>query len=671
MSQYRVYGFDVFDTCLTRHFALPRDVFFYAARRAFQKNGHAWSQNDLHEAAKLRLDSEVRARKMLIGQDLTIDRVYACFSTPGQSGLRLRPEEFLRAEIEEELASVVPVPQIAKAISRLRRTGKRIIFITDMYLPAWLIQEMLQRFDLFKPGDGLYVSGEIGLTKHHGELFQYVLQAEGIKARHLWYIGDNPHADVRMARKAGVTAHPFSAGTLTPTEQAWVDLPGASPLASSRIAGLARLARLSCQDVDLDKFREVCAGIVAPVLTFFTSWVLRQAIQDKIKRLHFVSRDGQIMMRIAQVLMQQDERVELAYLHGSRQAWFLPSLCDRQNLPRELLFIPGHDACPRAILAKLNLCTQRMADAGQPLPFPLERQLQPSEQDEFLDWLHQPGLWNMIQGAAHSARELVLAYLHQQGLSSDGPQALVDAGWTLKTQEALRTLISQAGWNTELRGYYFGLSRGRIARERSGPWSAYYLERDLGKRGQGLDRVLFRNANLIEQVFTMADHGRVVGYRREATGRVEPVMVEDQRNSHQQRMATILHDVVLAFAEQYARYASGGLLHEPSAREERGMASQILFTFLNAPAPELALAFTGISVGDDQNESRKRPLVRTIGPRQLCDIVLGAIRKKYKPVYARTFDWLEGSLAISSPVLRHFFQKPGLFELLRKYRLSA
>jgi hypothetical protein len=309
--------------------------------------------------------------------------------------------------------------------------------------------------------------------------------------------------------------------------------------------------------------------------------------------------------------------------------------------------------------------------AGLHLPFPPNRQLLPAEQDAFLDWLQQPGPWRLIQAAAHSAREPTLAYLRQQGLASDTPQALVDAGWTLKTQEALRHLVAQAGGSFDLGGYYFGLSRGRIPRERSGPWRAYYLERDLGSRGQGLDKVLFRNANLVEQVFTMADHGRVTGYRRDSSGQILPIMENDHLTSHQKKMAKVLQEAVLTFAEQYARHGSSGLCHEVTVEDERVMAAQILYAFLDEPAPELARALTEVFVGDDQNESRKRPLVRKIGPRQLYDIAMCAIRQNHKPVYAHTFDWLEGSLAISNPVLRRFFQTPARFDLLRKYRISA
>ena len=85
-----------------------------------------------------------------------------------------------RLELEVERENLSPVRQALDLIRNYRKKGKRILFISDMYLPSDFLKSQLRRFGFWEEEDRIYVSGEIGLTKHSGNLFRYIQREERI-----------------------------------------------------------------------------------------------------------------------------------------------------------------------------------------------------------------------------------------------------------------------------------------------------------------------------------------------------------------------------------------------------------------------------------------------------------------------------------------------------------
>jgi hypothetical protein len=112
--------------------------------------------------------------------------------------------------------------------------------------------------------------------------------------------------------------------------------------------------------------------------------------------------------------------------------------------------------------------------------------------------------------------------------------------------------------------------------------------------------------------------------------------------------------------------ALGGALDDPDAL--RAAAAGSLKAFLGSPDPELVRALAGCHVGDDQNESRSRPLAR---PLTMGDFVAPLLRRgNSADPYEHSFDWLEGTFALSPPWCRRLTQHEKIFEYFRKYRMS-
>lgn len=94
-----------------------------------------------------------------------------------------------------------------KIISKLRKEkakGKQIFLVSDFYLPMEAYHDFLvnlQCEDLF---DKVYVSESFNKTKAHGDLYDYILKENSIKADEVVMIGDSTHSDMKMAREHGL-----------------------------------------------------------------------------------------------------------------------------------------------------------------------------------------------------------------------------------------------------------------------------------------------------------------------------------------------------------------------------------------------------------------------------------------------------------------------------------
>jgi len=201
-------SFDVFDTTLTRVTAEPTGVFHLLQRRL------ARASLPLPEALldgfpKLRVDAECQARTESKHQEVTLAEIYRVLAAPFQLGADFE-NELTRLELEEERQSIRPVARVLQWISRARELGRRVAFVSDIYLPVEFIREMLVRESAFQEGDGLYVSSEHRVMKATGRLFQQMLNTERCAPNAVWHIGDNLLSDVEVPYRLGIQAVHFS-----------------------------------------------------------------------------------------------------------------------------------------------------------------------------------------------------------------------------------------------------------------------------------------------------------------------------------------------------------------------------------------------------------------------------------------------------------------------------
>ena len=164
-----VVTFDVFETLLVRSLSPHQAVFDRVGKRAQEQGLVACSAYAFAQTREAAERSAQRSR----GDRMTLGDIYGevarVLSLPDEAASRLAV-----LETETEAALLRPVPSARWAIAEARREAGRVVFVSDMYLPAPFIEDQLRRHGFWEPGDVLYVSNTHGHTKRTGRLFDLV-----------------------------------------------------------------------------------------------------------------------------------------------------------------------------------------------------------------------------------------------------------------------------------------------------------------------------------------------------------------------------------------------------------------------------------------------------------------------------------------------------------------
>lgn len=97
-------------------------------------------------------------------------------------------------------------PEAMKILPYLKNAGKKVVAISDMYLPKSSIISILNNSGLLSFFDEIIVSSESLLTKHTGQLFRFLVSKEIISATNTIHFGDNYFSDVTQPVQNGITA---------------------------------------------------------------------------------------------------------------------------------------------------------------------------------------------------------------------------------------------------------------------------------------------------------------------------------------------------------------------------------------------------------------------------------------------------------------------------------
>ena len=202
------YSFDIFDTCLVRKCGSSDNIFCIWADRALGKVDRSY----LKDLINSRLNAEKTARRNSGKEDVSLDDIYRNLSL--ESFPNLSKPALKRLELDVERENLSPVRQALDLIRNYRKKGKRILFISDMYLPSDFLRFQLRRFGFWEEGDRIYVSGEIGLTKYSGNLFRYIQREEKISRCSWKHVGDNTYSDYYVPKSMFIRSrriyHPYT-----------------------------------------------------------------------------------------------------------------------------------------------------------------------------------------------------------------------------------------------------------------------------------------------------------------------------------------------------------------------------------------------------------------------------------------------------------------------------
>ena len=302
LAAYDVVTFDVFDTLLLRPLARPEDAFYLLGARL--------GYPDLRRL-RIQAEEEARRRKELAAgsREVTLEEIWAVLAL--ETGLS--PEEGMAAERRLESDLCRANPYFLPVVAALRRQGKTLAVLSDMYLEEETVTALLDRCG-FGTFAACLVSGERGCSKSGGGLYRLARKLLG-PGRACAHVGDDPWADQRQAEAAGWAAFPYRNVHRAGTPYRAEDM---SPIVGSLYRGLVNMRLHNGAELHSRawEYGYVYGGLFAVGYCRFVERLRREIGAD---RLLFLSRDGAVLLRVYQRLYPA-EGERAVYARWSRLA---------------------------------------------------------------------------------------------------------------------------------------------------------------------------------------------------------------------------------------------------------------------------------------------------------------------------------------------------------------
>ncbi|MCF5879796.1 hypothetical protein K3H40_11995 [Aeromonas veronii] len=406
----RAISCDVFDTLIFRHAGTVEQFWQQLALQAYQLG--ILCNDDPEAFVEYRKEAESMARRQMMQREghreVRLEHIYACWSSA-------QGEQLAQLEQQLEYDNWWLNPVLVDWLANQQQRGLPIVLLSDMYLPA----SLLQRFFSTKAPQLLlhriYVSGEYRASKQDGGLYQRLLAEQQWSPASVLHIGDDKITDLQMAKASGLSACYVGLG-----DDYLAQLKYEQRLFPLAIPGLERLRRQWRWLSDGSASSGIASHVYAPVLYAFARWLIVRCQQQGITTLFCLLREGDVIARL--VAQIPGHTLTVKTLAVSRRSSFLPSrewslellhpLCQRRGYTlAELLEDLGLECSP--VWFQHRLCT-------------LSALVQTPLWLEVLSWLEtvQPQIVAHLQ----QQRQWLLQYLVQQGVTNAPEIAILDWG---------------------------------------------------------------------------------------------------------------------------------------------------------------------------------------------------------------------------------------------------
>jgi len=636
-SNARMVSFDIFDTVVTRGTGDPASIFFRVGQELHKRRLVKCTPEVF---ATLRQAGETRARAHRHGGEVSLADIYREIATTLH--LEERMEEMMTVEMDEEAASIRAIPQMRETVHAVRSMIGRVIFISDMYLPAGFLKERLRALGLLMPGDALYVSSEFGVQKSSGRLFRIVLENEGLQPHELFHCGDSLPYDVKPAIMLGIGIHHFVRAIHHPSEQILNNHSLQTGGLASTMAGSARLARLEGMHLDADvrSVWETGACVTGPIVLLYAMWIIKRARQAGIKQLHFLARDAYLPYRAVRMLLETDPEsgLEAHYICGSRHTYNL--LGTTRLGPDEWSRLTTHGGRPDSTIAEL--CDSLVAEGAvleshlHGIGFTPQDWSRMLKDDEFLSIrdhaLNDKPFNNALMEGIRTFQDLARGYYAGQGFDPGKKLALVDSGWTTRSHAPLFQFLE----NEKAEGLRM-FCMGVVMPETAIPLDRIdtFLFNCASKQGIMRRSIFYPRA--VETLF-LANHGRTVSFRKH-NGKVVPVFAEIENEDFIQRYFEPYQGGFSAFMREMIPH----LPDEETHYDFRGLAENLIARFWLEPTRDEAGAWSKIEWEWDPQGKVKYPLARAY---RFTDMFRAFVQKKFPECHPQF--WTGAALRLSS-----------------------
>lgn len=520
-SNCEIVSFDIFDTLIKRNVYEPKDVFLILQNKF---NEHFKTNLPI---AKLRQKAEKIANIQTNKNDVNLDNIYktlACIN--GDQRQWLKNEEI---SLEKIICQVNH--KMLKVYNWCKNNGKKIIIISDMYLPKSVIKNILLSSG-YSGWDELYVSNEYGVRKSTGELFDIVLKLRKINRKKLIHIGDAQKGDYLIPKRMGIKAlliktceneTPFFNRKYLACErnEAHYSYNIINSFVKNNIRGTCNY------------FEKIGYEVIGPILYGYSLWLQNKIRKDKINHLFFLTREGAFLKKAFDIV--KDEKTDTTLIRVSRRATSLPLLYKATSF--EELFnsitVSRSGFTLGEFLRSLGLSNSKISNILTKLDI---------SKDTIVERLTKKDKKKIFEVAKPLVDKLsrqqeinIKGYLKE--LNFRGRVGVCDVGWHGTIQHHLEQIFS----DVNIKGFYIGKKDKKG--ENSVPSVAYLFS---NTRNLDLRDEIMSSPDLFESFFLSTD-GSALYYDKNHIGKYYCVQAEPEQTAKSAHNIIKLQEAALQF----------------------------------------------------------------------------------------------------------------------------
>ena len=504
-------SFDIYDTMITRCIGNSYNVFYYLEDVLIEKYG-----NQYNNFALKRIESEVRARRYSLQEEVTIMEIYQYLNIEDRYSI-------LDIEKKIELDFSEPNLDIKEIYDLCISLNKKIIFCSDMYLDAKTMQKILKKCGYGQYNE-LLLSSDLRHTKKTGNIFADLILKSGCSPKNIIHIGDNIRSDYYNAKKYGIKAYLYKRNQLY--------------LKGSTKYNAAHVLYGNMPNSFSNKYywEQIGKYSLGNFLFGFSKWLISELEDNNYDHIFFLSRDGWIMLEAIKELGSDSLISKCKYLYASRRSLIVPTL----------FMYDGFEARIKAMFWKKHFTIKDFVEN-----FGLEYEKCKSiiscittdynymyERAEMLNNEVLKKVYKLLEDSItdNSIKEhkLIIKYLKQEKF--EGNVAIVDTGWFGNLQNAIIHNIRKSDIDAKVTGYYIGI-RDKCKYFNSQKMKAFLY---CGMEQHDNQRLESKATAIIEAFFSH-NEGSTKCYE-DIGSRITPVLKKLESTTNQKRILDVIQN---------------------------------------------------------------------------------------------------------------------------------
>ena len=554
---------DIFDTLLRRDVE-PCD---YPKRAAMQQLSLLMAQANIaissEELLTLRHEAEAIARQAVLAHggdaECTLSEIFEQLYRLIESRFQLILEPLLPNqqlvdfEVQIETERLSPMPGAQALLSALKQRGIKILLLSDMYLEAEHIRQILQHHDLHDVSHNLYVSSDTRRSKGSGSIYAHLIATGELVPEQTLHIGDHLNADFQRPQQHGMHARLLHS---TDERQRRSKLEQAIKLAN-RFGDTSHLwnqCDTTATHSDEPSPYQIGYQRLGPIFTLFALDVLFKALRGSYREIFFLARDGYLLQKLYSRLREQLHLSQLRttpasrYLYLSRASTRLAALSgqhdelvslaqrvNRQDGVWSLISILGLDK--KAYEPLVNEILQSAA---------AQDTLEDSARLQHL-LLNTPAFMEQLQTDITESTQRLQDYLTQEEFLGEGEILLVDIGWNGSILNTLEKTFGGMPTFPQVDASFFGRLYGEsLDKIRLAPGFAYDANRP-----NPIEHLINECRELFETSASSLE-GSVLGYIATADG-FKPRCAESTLDDTDKTLITEIQQGILAYCDDFAQ----------------------------------------------------------------------------------------------------------------------